>query len=186
MSVPCEPPSAKLIVGFFLKDKGLAGRVCALLTDAFGPLDLVSPWLFFGFTDYYAAEMGSPLFRRLLAFQTPVPQDRLSEIKLRTNDIEQETAEEGKRRINLDPGLLTAERFVLATGKNYTHRIYLGRGIFADLTLIYHKGGFEPLPWTYPDYGQPEPRLFLERARKKYLADRKSGGDRALQREKTR
>ena len=73
--------------------------------------------------------------------------------------------------VNIDPGYLLHERFVLATGKNYSHRIYIGKGIYADLTLMYTKGKFEPLPWTYPDYASENIIDFLEKVRKKYGVD---------------
>jgi hypothetical protein len=95
----------------------------------------------------------------------------LSSVKHKTNQIEKKFSTHGKRRINIDPGYITHERFVLATGKNYTHRIYVGNGIFADLTLIYQRGGFQTLPWTYPDYAKENIRSFLTRVRKKYTID---------------
>ena len=94
-----------------------------------------------------------------------------------SNQIEQKHSENGKRRINIDPGYLVHERFVLATGKNYTHRIYIGQGTYADLTLIYRKGGFQTLPWTYPDYGRSDMLGFLVKVRDKYSADIKKRED---------
>jgi hypothetical protein len=91
--------------------------------------------------------------------------DRLAAVKLATNAVENEYAENGRRRFNLDPGYLTRERLVLATGKNFVHRIYLGQGIFADLTLIYRKGRFEALPWTFPDYRTEAIQTILTRIR---------------------
>jgi hypothetical protein len=93
----------------------------------------------------------------------------LADIKCFTNDLEDRSSAEGKRLINVDPGYLLPERFVLATGKNYTHRIYLKAGIYADLTLIYYKGQFRPLEWTYPDYAGEPVIGFLESVRDKYL-----------------
>ena len=73
--------------------------------------------------------------------------------------------------MNLDPGYLLYERFVLATGKNFSHRIYIGRGIYADLTLVYQKGAYRSLPWTYPDYAADTMRAFLTTVREHYAAD---------------
>jgi hypothetical protein len=73
--------------------------------------------------------------------------------------------------LNIDPGLLSAERLVLATGKNYSHRIYLGQGIFGDLTLIYERGSFRPLAWTYPDYRQEEAIWMFNKIRERYLRE---------------
>ncbi|MEW5736060.1 MAG: DUF4416 family protein, partial [Thermodesulfobacteriota bacterium] len=83
-------------------------------------------------------------------------------------------AEEGRRKLNLDPGFITAERFVLATGKNFIHRIYVGSGIFADLTLVFREGDFVPLEWTYPDYAERSLRDFLLAVRAKFMVDRRA------------
>ncbi len=174
MSIPHPPPPAKLVVGIFLKDRGLVDSAAAALLERLGPLDIVSPWLPFDYTTYYESEMGSPLFRRVLVFNTLVAQDALSDIKLFTNELEMTYARDGGRMVNIDPGLLTRERFVLATGKNFTHRIYIGKGIFADLTLVYQKGAFRTLPWTYPDYAGENMLSWLEMVRGKYVADLKA------------
>jgi len=93
--------------------------------------------------------------------------ESLPDVKHFTNHLEIELSRVGKRRVNLDPGLLSAERLVLATGKNYTHRIYLRDGIYADLTLLYEKGAYRTLPWTYPDYQDPSLLHFLGALRQK-------------------
>jgi hypothetical protein len=77
----------------------------------------------------------------------------------------------GRRSVNIDPGYLVATRFILATGKNFNHRVYLARSIYADLTLLYDADRFRPLPWTYPDYRQADMLQFLGRVRSKYMAD---------------
>lgn len=175
MSVPAPPRPAKLMVGFFLARQDLAITVIERLEDLYGPVDLVSPWLAFDYTDYYAHEMGRPLYRRLLAFKDLIDQERLPDIKHQTNDLETAFTREGRRGVNIDPGYLLLERLVLATGKNFSHRIYLRRGIYADLTLIYRKGRFESLPWTYPDYADRRLQDFLFQVRKKYALDMKTG-----------
>ncbi len=177
MSHPQPPASAKLIVGVVLKEKELARGITEALMDAFGRVDLVSPWLPFDFTTYYQKEMGAPLFRRLLAFESLIEQTALVDIKRLTNDMEIKWSKDKKRRINLDPGYLLAERFVLATGKNFSHRIYLNHGIYADLTLIFQKGDFRALPWTYPGYRQSDMHRFLRQARSKYQHDLKNDPD---------
>src|SRR5512143_1597421 len=171
MSIPQPPRPAKLVSGIFLKDQALFPEVSRELQAAFGGLDLVSPWIAFDYTLYYEKEMGAPLWRRVMAFKPLVEQDRLADIKLATNAIEQARAVDGQRRVNIDPGYLLLERFVLATGKNYSHRIYIGRGIYADLTLIYERGAYQALPWTYPDYADQPLRRFLLAVRRKYTAD---------------
>jgi hypothetical protein len=112
----------------------------------------------------------------MLVFQDLVSPGTLARVKLMTNRLERDHTVGGRRRANLDPGYLTLERFVLATGKNYTHRIYLSRGIYADLTLIYTRGDLRPLPWTYPDYAAPDMIHFLGQVRQKYVTDLKREG----------
>ena len=174
MSRPHPPVPAKLIIGLILKEKKIVRTVAEELIHTFGWVDLMSPWLPFDFTTYYQAEMGRPLFRRLLAFGSLIEQTALAGIKLKTNAIEKKWSHNEKRQINLDPGYLLAERFVLATGKNFAHRIYLEKGIYADLTLVYRQGGFHPLPWTYPGYRQNDIQGFLTQIRSKYRHDLKS------------
>ncbi|MDA8138399.1 MAG: DUF4416 family protein [Desulfobacteraceae bacterium] len=171
MSQPQAPKPAKLVIGLFLQDRALLPEIVAHLQTDFGAIDMVSPWLAFDYTSYYASEMGTPLFRRMLVFKALIQQEALAGIKRRTNALEEGYAEAGKRRVNLDPGYLLLERFVLATGKNFTHRIYIGQGIYADLTLMFQKGAFQTLPWTYPDYAAEEMRAFLSLARQKYSAE---------------
>lgn len=171
MSQPQPPQPAKLIVGIFLNDKSLLVDLAHDLCAAFGVIDMASTWFSFDYTDYYEAEMGRPLYRRMLVFEELIAQDELGRIKCTTNEIERRYARSGKRRANLDPGYLLYERFVLATGKNYTHRIYIGHRIYADLTLVYQQGRYRALPWTYPDYADSEMRAFLTKVRDKYSAD---------------
>jgi len=174
MSRPQPPKPAKLIIGLILKEKKIVREVAEELIHTFGWVDLMSPWLPFDFTTYYQAEMGRPLFRRLFAFGTLIEQTALAGIKLKTNAIEKKWSQNEKRRINLDPGYLLAERYVLATGKNFAHRIYLEEGIYADLTLVFRHGGFHPLPWTYHGYRQQDIHGLLTRVRSKYRHDLKT------------
>jgi hypothetical protein len=169
MSRPKPPEPAKLIAGLFTPEKGLCTPVVAALERQFGPVDYISRWLTFDYTDYYAAEMGAPLFRRMLSFKRLIEQDQLPQIKNYANALEHTWAENGKRRINIDPGYLLPSRFVLATGKNFAHRIYIGQSIYADLTLLYEKGRFQTLPWTYPDYADPDLQAVLGQIRAKYM-----------------
>ena len=173
MSLPQEPKPAKLVIGLLMKDRALFEPLAAELASIFGSPDMVSPWMSFDYTTYYESELGSPLCRRLLTFETLIDQQELAAIKLTTNRLEQAYSRNGRRKVNIDPGYLLNERFVLASGKNFAHRIYIGRCIYADLTLIYRNNAFETLPWTYPDYADQPIRSFLERVRKKYALDLK-------------
>ncbi|MGA6927708.1 MAG: DUF4416 family protein, partial [Desulfosarcina sp.] len=122
-------------------------------------------------------EMGTPLSRRMIVFKPLIEQLQLAAIKGMTNRLEDKYRQQGGRRVNIDPGYLLPERFVLATGKNFTHRIYVGDGIYADLTLIYRKGAFRTLPWTYPDYADRQLIDFLSLVRKKYMVGLKELGN---------
>lgn len=170
MSVPQPPKPAKLIISLFLRDRCLIAPVARDLADTLGPMDMISPWFEFDFTSYYETEMGKPLYRRILTFQSLIEQEDLADIKLAANDTERKYSENGKRRVNIDPGFMVPARFVLATGKDYAHRVYIGKRIYADVTLIYQQGRFQVLPWTYPDYAADGMRDYLDRVRSQYMA----------------
>ncbi|RPI74178.1 MAG: DUF4416 family protein [Desulfobacteraceae bacterium] len=155
-------------MSLFSAEADLLEKNVLKVQEFFGPIDWQSPPLFFDRTQYYAKEMGWPLHRRFVTFETLIRPEALVTIKLKTNSLEQDYRVQGKRRINIDPGYIALERLVLATGKNYTHRIYLGAGIFADLTLVFNQGTFKSLPWTYRDYGDPEIIAVLNELRENY------------------
>lgn len=142
----------KLVIGVLATRPGRREELLSLLEGRFGPADLVSGDMAFDCTPYYVPEMGEGIRRFFVAFREPVDPSLLADIKTWTNALEDRFREEGLRKVNLDPGLLSLARFLLATTKNRAHRIPLRQGIFAELTLIYEKGAFRPLPWTYPDY----------------------------------
>lgn len=172
MSRPKQPDPAKLVLGCIMNDKNLVEEIYPILESAFGPVDMISPWLNFAYTDYYYKEMGSPLFRKVFVFKYLIEQDDLAQIKEQTNEFETMFLDRGNRSINIDPGYLVSSRFILATGKEYSHRIYIGRRIYADLTLMYSKKkGFQTLDWTYPDYASQSMLDFLTKVRLKYLLD---------------
>ncbi len=174
MSLPQVPKPAKLIIGLILKDTTLFEPLTVELSAFYGPLDMVSAWMPFDYTSYYEPEMGAPLLRRMLTFKSLIRQSELPATKLTTNRLEESYSQNGKRRVNIDPGYLLLERLVLASGKNFSHRIYIGDGIYADLTLIYQHGAFVKLPWTYPDYADQPMLEFLLQVRSKYAIDLKT------------
>ena len=139
------------------------------LENEFGPTaSALGPFPFI-WSDYYNAELGGPPERRFISFQRLAAQDCLASIKLRALELEKRWAgADGRRRCNLDPGLLSHDRLVLASVKNYTQRIYLGHGIFADLTLIYRKGAWRTLDWTYPGYADKNMLAHLTVLRQEY------------------
>jgi len=174
-------PPAKLIFGLLAADEPSRLECLERLAREFGPLDHQSPVEPFDFTDYYREEMGEGILRQYLGCARLIDMAEIVALKHRTNLIEMEMArtdEQGRkrRRVNIDPGYITHSKLVLATTKDYRHRIYLGRGIFAEVTLYYRRGeGFRPFPWTYPDYSRPEVCNFFNEVRKTYGAQLRRG-----------
>ena len=169
MSIPQDPKPAKLFVSVISAFFDRITLVLSKLSGHFGTLDFVSAVLPFDYTEYYHGEMGQPLVRRFASFERLTQQEDLAEIKVGTNRLETELSVGGKRTVNIDPGFLLAERFVLASGKNHAHRIYLSQGVYADLTLVYREKDYRTLAWTYPDYAGPKVRGWLRAIREKYL-----------------
>jgi hypothetical protein len=168
MGQPRPHEDVALVVGMLTRFPELLDRAEAMLAERFGPVRRSSRIIPFTYSDYYAPEMGEDLLRKFLVFERTAPPDRLAEIKLATNAFEEELAGPEwpvKRPINLDPGYLELSKLVLASTKDHAHRIYLRDGIFAEITLSYRGGAFQPLPWTYPDYRTDEYRAFFESAR---------------------
>lgn len=159
MSIRKEPQKVKLFFSVFASDLDRLFKSIAELITLFGEIDNETDILPFDITSYYEKEFGKTLKRKLFSFKKLVFPTELISVKLKSYELEEKYIVDGKRTVNIDPGYLSLSRVVLSTGKDYTHRIYLDKGVYADLTLIYKKGtGFLPLPWTYPDYASS---LFL-------------------------
>ncbi len=150
------PHDVLLFCSILFSDTTPLDDVLSALKSSFGECVYQSKPMPFNFTSYYAQELGSPLQRIILAFDTLAPRDCMPDVKIRTNEIELEHLREGKRTVNLDPGILSLENVSLATTKPYSHRIYLDKGIWAEVTLIYTKKSYQALEWTYPDYASKE------------------------------
>jgi hypothetical protein len=165
-----EPKPVKLISSMFTADLKLLEIACNKLSETFGPTDYESDLLPFDHTSYYAAEFGQGLVREIVAFAELIDPGRLAEIKRLTNDLEMGWAKEGKRRINLDPGYVSLAKLVLATTKNRGQRIYLGQGIYAEVTLCYRNKTFRSWEWTYPDYASSPYIAIFNHIRELYLA----------------
>lgn len=170
-------PQVLVVALFSRHDDALAWGQQRLET-LFGPVQFVSPTFDFNHTRYYEATMGPGLRKRLVAHARLVPMDSLAYIKRTTIALEQELQASGRytepRPLNLDPGLLGLGKFCLATTKDQAHRIYLGDGIFAEVTLQFRDRAFHPNPWTYPDYREPAVIEFLNQVRSWYVPRRRS------------
>lgn len=159
-------PDELLVMGVLYSDSESLIQAKKILESIFGPIAETTQEERFLWTDYYCPEMGETIYRSYLLFERSVDPSTLAYVKSTTNEIEMKLAHEGKRLVNLDPGMLGPGRFCLATTKDRSHRIPLGSGIFAELTLQYEKGKFHSLPWTYPDWASEPVRELLARWRK--------------------
>lgn len=170
-----EPRSQKpvlLVVAAFSRHADALAWGRERLIEQYGPLGLISEPFAFHHTDYYQASMGADLRKQFLAFENLVAPDCLPDVKLHTNRLEQTLAAGGafaeERPLNLDPGILVLGKFLLATTKDQSQRIYLRDGIFAEVTLRFVAGAYEPWPWTYADYRESHVRAWLGDAREYY------------------
>lgn len=169
MGTPLKPLPVKLFVGLIAADKHLFQNIQHLLAKKFGPIDAISPIWNFDQTKYYEKEMGQDLKRQFFSFQRLISAEKLTLIKRYANALEKKfSRQDSRRQINMDPGYVSSSKMVLATTKNFSHRIYVAKGIFEEITYYYKDGTFQPGPWTYPDF-RCETHIHLFNAiRKKY------------------
>ena len=165
----------RLVIALLYRPDFELGSLASELDGRFGKAEFLGTELPFTWTDYYGPEMGPGLRRCFCSFGRLIDPSELADIKLWTNGLEERLSFGGKRTVNLDPGFLSLGRFCLATTKDRSHRIPLGRGIYAELTLIYEAGDWRPLPWTYADWRSPEYRAVLTGLRERYKAERRTG-----------
>lgn len=175
------PPSVSLFFGLLVADDALFAEVEGILQKEYTDIVLRSETLPFDMTDFYNAEMGSCILRRWVGVESTIDPSALRAIKNHTNRIEKIWAEgEGdamRRRVNIDPGYLTPAKVVLASCKDRDHRMYLGSGIFGEVTLSYKRGSkrYEPFPWTYPDYRTEAAQSFFLEFRERHRERMKVG-----------
>jgi hypothetical protein len=173
MSKPNTAEPVKLVFSVFATEVERLNETIIILSNAYGQPDFISAVIPFDYTSYYCAEMGETLVRRFLTMEKLIRPEELPDIKLATNEIENKSALDSRRQVNIDPGYISKAHLILATGKAYTHRPYLRDGIYADLTLVYQGKKFCSLPWTYPDYADEKQLLMLSKIRAKYLVQLK-------------
>lgn len=168
MGKPSKPLPVKLIAGFIFKKESYLKKAKFTLQKNFGDIDFTSPLIEFSKTKYYEKELGINLKRQFISFEKLILPEKLSAIKIAANKIENLLSKENLRNINIDPGYLELAKLVLATTKDYAHRIYLSKGIYAEVTLIYQGNTFRPLECTYPDYRAQEYIDIFNRIRQIY------------------
>ncbi len=166
MSLRKAAPPAGLLFSVLFREERDFDRAARMIAERAGGVESVGGQFPFDRSDYYEREMGAPLYRRFLLADGPIPREELVQAKLGAWAIENALSRNGRRTVNIDPGLLTEENVVLATGKNYAHRIYLCDGVYADLSLVFENGEYRPLPWTYPDIASSVIRSFLGELRR--------------------
>lgn len=173
MAEPVPFSAVKLICGIIASEEDVFKRAEEHLVRHYGPLDLSSPLFEFSFTDYYEKQMGKDLKRKFMSFVKLMSPEDLSKIKIRTNALEEEIREErkaGHRIVNLDPGYLTASALIMATAKDFAHRIPLKDGIYGHLEFLFGKNEIRTLSWTYPDFETEGYQEFFLHARRIYLS----------------
>jgi hypothetical protein len=168
------PEPALLVASILGRDLEAVDRAVAACAEQLGRLLFVSEPLPFAYTEYYKDELGAEPARRIIAFDRLGDSSQLPDIKRQTSRLEVTLSRAGAgRQLNIDPGLLGQDQLVLASTKPRGHRIHLGRGVHGDLMLLRGPDGYEPLPWTYPDYASPELRAVFGRLRELLLAARR-------------
>lgn len=163
---------AKLICGLIGREREAFDEAERRLIELFGPLDLKSDFYPFNYTDYYTQEMGPNLKRQFLSFLELRDPSELSQIKHQTNNLEDILKEKFKssgRIINIDPGIITSASLIMATAKNFAHRIPLQAGIYGHLEFLFRRHSIKTLEWTYPDFREETYHAFFLEVRKLYL-----------------
>jgi len=152
------PQPVKLIIGILAANERHLGAARNALVAEFGPFDLVSDAWLFNQTAYYEKQSGPHLLRQFVAVEALIDPGELAECKHRTNRIEQDLSRTLEasfpRPVNLDPGIIEPSKLILASTKNFSHRIYIGKKMYAEVTLVFDKGSWRRLPYTYRDYLQ--------------------------------
>ena len=174
------PHPVKLIFSIISTQEFLFQEAKNRLMNLFGKIDMESKYQSFDYTDYYQEELGEDLQQLLVSFEKLVIPDRLSQIKFESNQLEitlSKNDHQGKnvsgikRKVNFDPGYLTLGKFILASTKNGPARIYLQRGIYAEITLQFFQKSFQPLRWTYLNYRTETYIHYFNQVREKYKED---------------
>jgi len=164
MGIPKTPLSVRLVVGILAANEEFASKAKQKLVERFGAIDLEMQPVPFAHTNYYKDELGENPLRSFLSFENRIERETIVAIKLETNEMEKLW----NRQVNLDPGYMTLGQFFLATTKDQRHRVYLGQGIFAEVTLYFENGHFHIFDWTYPDYRSEVYIKFLEKTRERF------------------
>jgi len=164
-----DPNPVKLIIGILAADRNCLDAANKAISSKFGQIDLTSDVWPFTQTEYYKDETGPNILRQFVSLEKLIDPGKLAKIKHATNKLERKLARSLKiplpRPVNLDPGIIEPSKLVLATTKNYSHRIYIGNKMFAEVTLVYEKGVWRHFDYTYPDYRELNYHDFFTKVR---------------------
>jgi hypothetical protein len=170
MGTPHQPLPVKLIIGLIYTDSAVFERTRSALRRLYGEEDSESREFDFDKTPYYEKEMGHGLRRKFISYKKLIQAEKLVDIKIKTNALEKKFERPPRHRaVNIDPGYVTLSKLVLATTKSFAHRIYMGRGIFEEITLYFKDNSFEPGRWTYPDFRAADHIAAFNDIRQTYL-----------------
>ena len=168
------PIPVKLFIGMLSNDPGLFDAAAEPLLAEYGPVELRSKPVPWDHTDYYRKEMGADLLRCFLFFERLADPGKLAGMKQFTNRLEERfslvSGSLSNRRINLDPGYITEAKVVLASTKDFSHRVYLCEGVYAEVTLQFHGTTYHPIETTYPDFRTTHVRELFAKARESLRA----------------
>jgi hypothetical protein len=169
MGQPTPHRPALLVLAAFSRHGEALDWARRRAVEAWGDVALESPIFDFQQTDYYEASMGTGLRKVFFAFTELLEPAELVAVKLQTNRWEQQYAALARhtepRPLNLDPGYLTLGKLVLASTKDFTHRVYLDQGIYAEITLFFRRHRWQHHEWTFPDYRRQDYQAFFNTAR---------------------
>ncbi len=168
-----KPDPVKLIMGILAADQECLQLACEAVIDEFGATDMISEVYPFTQTGYYKDEAGANILRQFLSFEKLIDPGRLASIKIKSNKLEEKLAKiagvDFPRPINLDPGMIEPSKLILASTKNFSHRIYIGDNMYAELTLSYCKGVWNSFSYTFPDFKEDRYHKFLNSVRERLV-----------------
>jgi hypothetical protein len=173
----CPPKPVKLMCGILACDAEALDAARGRMEAVLGAADMVSQVWPFDLTGYYAQQAGPEILRQFAAFSELVDPGRLAAIKHTTNRLERELAaalgRPWPRPVNFDPGLIEPSKLVLASTKNFAHRVYIGDNMYAEVTMTYVRGKWESFPFTFPDFKSGRYDGFLSRVRQRLVEQQK-------------
>lgn len=166
MGIEKKPSNVKLFIAILYNPEIENNKIIEILNEKFGTIEYSYGPVPFSWTEYYKKEMGENLFKLYFTYKQTIERENLPQIKNFTNKLEQSFLNsKGGRLVNIDPGYIARDKFVLASTKDFYHRIYIGSGIYGEVTLHYRGGKFRYFSWTYPDYKDEKVMQLLEKAR---------------------